>query len=389
MKWLEQLNKLFKKEEKEEQEIPIKPIEEIPFEELCTKVEDKIKELDDKEKQLKEGIISRIAIFEKELEPIKEELLSFDLSKRKEDEKLKFIVEENRRLYLSLLDNLVNNLKKIEPQNIKDYIKNVEHTINHFTKLSRMPFERTTILIGKEAESIIIIFKNFVSDTHLLISSNDSLFKKKDAGESFIKLLEEVKSHESSLKEIFITSKELEEKSKKSIEEKKKIEDKISDVLQSQEYQEDKKIKQDKTLEKEIIEREIQRARENMPWKELLNVYHHNEKKREFIKNYRKGFTKSLEEDKELQMNVLLQEMNCANNINFKELQMKISKMYVPIILPTDEKIYYLKNKIEQLERELENVVTEQANYKRKIDKLLIKKEEIIKHATNKSQFIL
>jgi len=161
------------------------------------------------------------------------------------------------------------------------------------------------------------------------------LFKKKDAGESFIKLLEEVKSHESSLKEIFITSKELEEKSKKSIEEKKKIEDKISDVLQSQEYQEDKKIKQDKTLEKEIIEREIQRARENMPWKELLNVYHHNEKKREFIKNYRKGFTKSLEEDKELQMNVLLQEMNCANNINFKELQMKISKMYVPIILPT------------------------------------------------------
>lgn len=386
MRWLTKLNGLFEKKEKPQ---PNNQIEKISFEILCEKARHKIKELNSAEERLKEELANRISLFDKELQPIMEKLEAFDLSNRKENEKLKFIVEQNKKVYLSHLKNLIIGLKKIKPLNIKDYMDKIENVINSFVNLSRMPFEKTTLLIGKEAESARFSFKNFVSDVRLVLSSNNVLFDKKDAGEKFITSLKEIKTGEHFHGELSLEMNRMNEMKENTSSEQSKIIQDIQNIMQNEEYQQDSKIKQGYITANASIAREIQLIKEKIPWKELSKMYHSDNKKMGLVKKYRENFTRALEEDTELQMNLLLQELNFSGNISLKELQIKINKMYNPIVLLTYEKISLLEKKSREIELELSALSAEQENCQKKINKLSLKKDTLVKQATDTAQLFI
>lgn len=379
MEWTDKFKRLFAGEEKRQKN---EPTVEISFEILCSGAEDKIKEIDYSADKIKEELSSRIYSFQKEAEQIMKELELFDLSKRKENEKLKLIVEQNRELYLSQFRNFLEGLKKMESQNVREYSGKIEHSINDFANLSRMSFERMTLLIGKEAEAVRIVFRKFVSDIRSILTFNHSLFEKMYFADKFRKSVTEIKSNENLFNEMSSALSVLELESKQNVERKASIADKIKVVLESEEYKEDIKTKRQKALENEMLEKEIQNTREKISWKELLRIYHQNEKKREIIKNYRDHFKRALDEDTEAQMSALLEEAKVGESIDLKKLKIKIDGMKKPIVFPTDEKISSLEREIGRLDSELETAVAERGRFQNRMNKLSFEKIEIIERAT-------
>src|SRR3989344_2611093 len=118
MQWLDKIKGIFK----EERVVESKKPESISFEDIYSKVEDKVKENSIREDNLKKQISDRINQFDYELNRALESLEKIDLSGRKEHEKIKLVVTENLNLYISQLKRLIYNLKNIEYIKTKDSI---------------------------------------------------------------------------------------------------------------------------------------------------------------------------------------------------------------------------------------------------------------------------
>ena len=317
-------------------------------------------------------------------------LTKIDISERKEMEKIKIIVMDNLKQYLSQLEKLRIELKEAENENPGTYSNQIHQIFLSFDKNSKTCLDKSTILIGKEFEPVKNSIKEFSK------SYNEIILSHKDAIETEPVLIE-LKNLLNKKTEL-IKIKQDSENQSKNITEKIKVfgknitekEKNIENIKKGQEYlnflEDKEKIKKDKNN----LNQKIMELKEKIDIKLLAKYFHNDAKKSKIISNYTDNFISSLENDKGMQIINLIKETKPELNIEeeLKKLKLKNeslkeskeSEVEVELRL-AEEELANLKNKTKDYEEELKKE-------ERKIEKFNEKTEMIENEVKEKAKIL-
>ncbi|HUW44055.1 MAG TPA: hypothetical protein VMV95_03795 [Bacillota bacterium] len=353
----------------------------LAFSDIEDWIKNKIRENELKEKEIIDSVKKRIDSFDGELKEKIIVLGNFDVESKKAQDELKSAVNEGRKKYIESLENFMENLNNIEKEGLGEFISYVNSVFLNFDKKSRMHYERTTILIGKEAGIIRDSLKIFSKELARIFDENKNTA---DLSKSlaFIKLklnqinqldeiLEEIKQKIESLEKKTIDKKERESKLLEEIEEIKK-DSSYLDYLNAQE-----KIK----LLEEEIKTEIQNLRQLIDFKALANFYHIFENEMNTIKEHKEDFEVSFRKDNGLKILNLLENSKLNNNeilektehIKTKKEELKENKQKT-----MGNETQNLNSEKTRISREIEELIIEKVKEEKRHEKLKISKEEPI-----------
>ncbi|MFA5856387.1 MAG: hypothetical protein WC867_03450 [Candidatus Pacearchaeota archaeon] len=244
---------------------------------------------------------------------------NIDLSKKKIEDRVRFIVKENLDKYIENLERFISNLRDISEYNTDSLIKKINFTVFSFEDRTKLQYEKATYLIGEDLEKIKKEISNFFKDTKVILEVNKSTLEMFKAIGDIEIILIKIKQQESLEKH----SEEIIEEANKEIAKiNKSIEDivkKISEVKSSELYSNEKKIRQDIDLKNYELEKDIISLREFIDFKSLIKSYHTDSKKMEIIKDYKDDFKENFKKDKLEKILYLLIGINIeTKNINDK-----------------------------------------------------------------------
>ena len=363
-----------------------KKFEEIVIEKLAfSDVEDWIKNKTNKnelkEKEIIDSVKKKIILFNGQLKEKKSVLENFNVESKKEEDRLKSVVNESRKKYIESLEIFMENLNNIEKEKLEEFISYVNIVFLDFNKKSHMNYEKTTILIGKEMASIRDSLKTFSKELVEIFDENKNIVGLSKSL-AFIKLkLNQINQIDKVLREIkeeiafqgkkTIDKKEEEENNKKRIEEIKKSPSYL-DYLNRQE-----KIK---FLEEEI-KKDIQNLRQLIDLKALANFYHIFGNEMNTIKEYKENFEESFRKDNGLKILNLLENsklnndkiLEKAEHIKARKEELKENKQKI-----NGRETQNLNSEKTRISKEIEELNIEKEKEERRHEKLRISKEEAI-----------
>jgi len=296
------------KEEAAEQQPEIK--HRIIFEEIGELLFNKKKDNTEKEERTVEDISVLISELIEELKKENEEIKKVDLKNRKEEQRIKNIVLENLSNYSSYVGKLIESLESLEKKNLQKLVRDINKTFLDFRQKTKLSFEKATFLVGRELERVKESIRNFFERVKEIEEQNKDIFQDSDIILLIEKKLEEIKELENSKTEVMNEIKEAQKKVQKAETEEKILEDDIKKIKNSREYALWEKSRQEANLKKKEIEKEIFEAKNRIDWKNLLKIFHTNEKKMVIIKEYESHFSQILHEGREKEFLEVLDEAN-------------------------------------------------------------------------------
>ena len=336
------------------------------------------KEKQNKEKEIIEQINLKI---NKVIEEIKEEikvLENINLEERKAEEKIKLIVKENLNNYVSYLKKLIENLLEIKERGINKTIEKINFIFSDFDKRSRISFEKTTFLVGKEMGIVKETISKFFKDLEKFLKENEKFLKKE-------KILLIIGIKYDNLSNLELTERQFKQ-NLKDIEEHKdnlkkqiqNLKEEIEKIKQSEEYSENLKQQQELENEKENLQNKILELKNMIDFKNLTNKFHSNEKEMRIIKKYRENFQEFFKKDKGEGI-IELFELN-KNKQEISSQLDKINKIEQEIknTIIKDTEINNINDKIKEINLEIENLDLEKVKKLKNFNKTKIQKHNII-----------
>ncbi|PIN77291.1 hypothetical protein COV15_02430 [Candidatus Woesearchaeota archaeon CG10_big_fil_rev_8_21_14_0_10_34_12] len=301
-------------------------------------VKNKKTNLENQEKEFLEKIKEKILLLIKELKEKTEIAKKIDVGGRKVEEKIKLVVQENLYNYLRHIEKLVESLESFEANDTRKTVEKLDNILLNFDKQSRMSYEKSTILIGKELGSMRESIRKFLGDIHNISNENRSFIKEHDTIkfiESKIKEISNIENLNSDLfseinkmgAEIKALEKEAENIFEK-IEQEKKSDSHISFIEKRNGLESKNRELENKTSE----------LRHLADFKKLFSIFHSDAKKMESVKKYEEDFQESFKEDK----GKLLLELFKEANLNSQKIIGKIEEIntmkdkIAKIIIPED-----------------------------------------------------
>ena len=370
MSFLDKIKNFFEASPEPDGGKPAAALVDIHLNEFSAKVASLVGSVEAKNKGLKQQIKERISLFEKEAGNSIEILENFDLSKRKEYEKIKLTVQDNLNVYIDCTRKLLNDLKKANESALFNYFNKIFSCINEFNRTSHMPYEKATYLIGREMASARSLVNQFARDISTLAEQNKPLFEETKRVEKLSNLnneLEESKKLENNIRhEISKIDKEIESSGNKAI----TLNNEVIDIKNSADYLKEAKEKQEQLKKQEDFEEELKEIKQKIDFKALARVFHHDKKKTQLIKDYSHNFKDALRTDETLKIIDMVNDSQNLDIFPLKELQAHLSSSSP--ILKTEKKILDIEDKIKGLE-------TEKAAAKSKINEENKKLERIAK----------
>jgi len=338
---------LFKKKEE---------IKQLPKEFSFQEIDEKVKEIQERiakeQNQIKEEIQERIARFDSEILESIRQLEAIDIEKRRDFDKLKSIVKENLKSYINYLKRLQKNLKEITELCPEEYFKKIYSIMSEFVKLSNVSFERATILIGKEMEDVAKRIKIFLNDLDILLKKSDRHKNKKI--NQIIKIINEIRTtkkyYEKKQTEIINLQTDL-ERVKEELTLKEKL---LENILNSNDYKKEEEMKKVYKMKLQDFENKLYKIKEKINFKELLNKYHLDKKKKEIIESYRNNFKESLLEQDENLFQELIED---KKEINLSALKQEYLNLKDPFISPIDSSLNEIKGEISKLNSKINDYV--------------------------------
>ena len=350
---------------------------EILIDGLPLLLENELKNFKDKQTNFKGEIIIKIEKLKLDIEQQVIILNALNIDKKREHEKIKFIVKENLQLYAEYLKKLAIDLDNIKDVAGEDYFKKLYESANNFDKLSRRAFEKATILVGKELSFANEIARNFFKDldrkfneNKIVLNSINNINKIK----YFLDDFNRIRQHEN---EIDTAVKTLDNKLIEINNRISQLKNKISDIKESKQYNLDLEIKEKSRLELKKLEREIQLLKEKMLLKDLSKRFHSDEKKSKLIKEYLFNFDYALESDKNLCIIDIIREAGYTEINNLKELRERYFELKDPFITESDAQIRFFEAETERLNLELLGGEAQIIEDKKKKYRLITKKERL------------
>lgn len=319
--------KLFFTEEKEEETVK----EIITMEELPSRLEEKINELAELKKKIKDQISNRVSSFEIKVNENIVSLENVDISQRKEYDQIKIIVRENLALYISHLKRAIVNIKDAEKkEEVERYLSDILYTLKDLSKASSRPFERATILIGNELSSTKETINLFIRDINKIAEDTAFIFEKSRQCAALSSLLSESK-------QIALLCAEAEERvsemnasleySKQAHELSKK---KLSEMKECDDFKASTQDKIDYNKKLDSLGNEIDHIKGRLNLKRALKKFHHDKRKDQLIRSYITNFKDTLKEDRELKITDMLEEDNKEYLSRLKEIQESMFSLIPP-----------------------------------------------------------
>src|SRR3989344_1164739 len=132
MSFIDTLKKIFQEEKEEKKE----EIIEIDFSQLSSALDAIQKAVDMHKEEIKKNLKDKISDFYIQMQQQIIVLEKINLDKRKEEQKLKHIVNENLKLYIEYLNNLIDDLNKAKElgttrEIVKMAFESIENTIKN------------------------------------------------------------------------------------------------------------------------------------------------------------------------------------------------------------------------------------------------------------------
>lgn len=360
-------------------EKPEEKIENIKINQLPERISIELEGIKSKKDIIKNSFQSLISGFGVNITELINLLKNVDLSKRKEYENIKSIVNQNLNFYISYLEKLNTNLAGLNDEDFDSYIKRAVSIISDFNRTSYIPFERATILIGKELEKARKVINSFMKDVKSLIERQKPLTQKEELVKKIRQHYEKLNKIENlmhdSEKEIKGMIKNLDEKK---IQHKETLE-KITIFKESNKFKSGLANNEQKIIRIREAERDIQVIRREIDLKSLASIFHVDEKKARIIWQYANNFIKALKEDSELKFFDLLDMTHkeyCNKLIELREKLLQLENMP-----KTDAEITLsqMNGVLIKLESEITTIGLTIEQEIKKSEKINNKKGEIIK----------
>ena len=345
MDLLNKIKLIFSNEQEKEKEI-IKEI--IKLEELPSKLKDKINELTAIKEQIKDTISKRVSDFEVEANEKIKSLEDIDISKRKEYDKIKIIVKENLNLYISHLKRTIDNMRDAEKGEVEEYINKIFSVLNEFNRISSMPFEKATILIGDELSSTRTIVRLFIQDINEIVENNNFIFEKDRLCNALSNLFSESKQLSLLHAEIERKISEIKDILKNFRIEHELLKYKLSEIKERNDFKIDNQEKLNYRKRLDSLEKDIQFIKRELDLKSLLKKFHHDKIIDRLVRNYTNDFKNALEDDKELKIIDVI-DRNDKNLISqLKEIRDTLISLHPLSPTKTDKEIALLEEKMKE-----------------------------------------
>jgi len=361
--------------EQEKKDDEIKEI--INIEELPSRLEIKINELNALKRQLKNEISKKVSCFEIETNEKIVDLENIDISQRKEYDKIKIIVKDNLNIYISHLKRTIDNIKKAEHEVIENYIIRIFQTLNEFNKISSKPFEKATILIGEELGNTKAIVISFIQDINKIVGDNNFIFEKNKSYGIIGNLLSESKQLNSLYMEIDnkLLGSNINLENAKA--EQNILNSKLSEIKETDSFKEYAQEKLNYKNRLYFLESEIQVINEKLKLKLLLKKFHHNKKIDELVRDYINNFKNALKEDKELNIINILDEDNKKLAFKLREIQNTLISLHPLSPTKIDKEISIFEEKINESGAYIINLENSIKNENKIKEKISIKLQKI------------
>ncbi|MFA5174537.1 MAG: hypothetical protein WC438_05130 [Candidatus Pacearchaeota archaeon] len=360
----------FKKKKPEESKV-------VNFEELSIFLSEKQKEQEQEKQIFSKNIKQLIFELTTNLREDIKTLEEINLDEKKEQERIKLIVQENLGNYIHYIQILIEDLRKLELKEPEEIIRNIHIIFNNFDKKSRLSFEKATILIGKELGKIVKDIADFSGEFKSLTENNSLIINLK-----IISLIQNKNNELNSINQTDLGIKEeLNNIEQKTNEINKKIHDikeDIEKIRKSKKYQSKLKKEQELESKKQELIKLIYQLKESIDFKILANFYHNNEKEMKIVKQYRDNFQEALQEDK-----TRLIELIEKANVDMKSILKQIEEIETKTNQIRETKIE--KDEIKDLEEQMKScgmnlihLANEKERELKRIEKIKKDKEAVV-----------
>lgn len=360
-----------KQDEKIEKDEEIIKIEELP-----SRIERKINEINELKNKFKDVLMKRISLFELDINDRLIILRDIDLSQRKEYENIKIIVEDNLATYISCLQRMVEKIKYIENKELEEYIRNLFFVLNEFRKVSSSPFEKATILIGEDLGQTREIIKIFIQDLNNLVEENVLIFDKSKKCEHISNLLSLYQHLNSSHLEIKCKLLEINSLLENTVKEETVLKNKLLEIKEGEDFKKNNldKIKYKDKLDS--LEKKVQIMKGKLDLKSLLKEFHHDKNIDCLIRAYLKDFKNALTNDKDLKISKIIKENVLLSQL--KETQENAMYMgNANSLSEVDKEITLLEERIKEKNIQAIGFKEDIRNEEKRKEKILMKLQRI------------
>jgi len=345
-------------EKKEEREREIPPTVEVKLIEIDKFILPFDKETEKELKDKESYFYSKINDKKEELKRLSEELKRFDINKRKDPEKVKFVVNQNRESYLAFIAIFLLDVDKLNKEDgIEKNTEKIRKNLDNFTRQSARNYYIMNELIGKELINITSKLKEIDYLLREFVSSNKELLEKIKGISELNKKISEIKEKSVFLKEIERNKAILEQKKNEHSKRKANMEGGIEKIKMSDEFKKNSEIHEKiKNKEREIFDLGCFISRE-ANFKVLEKYSHYSPENKKIIDRFEEDCFVILQEKNGEQFLRIIKE--CIDLIKQGKIQVKALQKEKVIKSFSDfskEKIEKLKENYEKLKKGLEEL---------------------------------
>ena len=332
--------------------------ERISQSELSNWLENKQKELDNKEGELLNPIKERISQLISELKSQIAVLENIDINAKKVDSRVKLIVKENLKNYIGYLQRVIQRLNDIDSG--KDIVDKINLIFSEFDKRSKISYEKITFIVGKEMQATKDSIKKFFRDLEYIIKSHKKSideFKTIELIEVDSKKLNEIKENKSKILENLNENIDKIKSLEKNIENK---EDEIKEIKKSEKYLEENRKKQELETKNKELQRLSKELNKKIDFKSLTSFYHKFESDMDLVKQFRENFDLALKKNGVEKLGNFLKEAKLDNE-EILDLIEKINKVEEEIkeTIIEETGILFFEKSIDKVKSEINTIESE------------------------------
>jgi len=355
--------------------------EKVNFNELGNLVENKIKEIEDREKEIFILIKDKQSIVIKELNEKIRVLENIDVESKKAEDHIKAIVRGNLNNYIGYVKGFIDNLDNLEEENLEKFIDRINMIFLDLDKKSNISYQKATFLIGKEIAVVKETIINFSKYLRKLLNENKDIIDSSRIIFSIKSKLKNIDETNEIIDKIDENITTLDGRIKNIKESDKKFLEEIEKIKKSKSYIENLKKQEEIKLDEKELEKEVYKLKEIIDFKALAGIFHTDEKKMIVIKEHKKNFQVNFQEDNGARILSLIDEAELNNKsilTKIKEINDRKEK-----IIKNTEKIKKneteeLLFKTEEIKLEIEKLNNEKTKDLKKYEKLKTNRKEII-----------
>jgi len=292
-------------------------------------------------------------------------LKNLSLDDKKAEDKIKLVVEENLKKYITNLKLLIKSFEKLDYTRYEQTIVDIDEILNDFKKRSLMHYEKATILIGDDLGITKEKISEFSKNLNKIIQDNQTIIKNNKNIQSINEEINTINSTNTMIDECDKKIIILNENIKLKENEINDYSEVILDLKKSKEYRKELEEKTNLYQLKIEYENKINELKSLTDFKKLSSLNHSDNKKMKIINQLKENFKENYERTKFVEIlkdsSMFNQEMEkIVEDISDYKTQLNSKESSLPDrlakeISSKEEKITSLRKEIESLNEDISN----------------------------------